>query len=179
MRIDRLRQEFDLQVEWCVYPLHPEVPDEGMSLYDLFYGRIDIDSVIARLEGVATELQLPFGERTMTYNSRKAQELGKWAGDQGQAEPFHKAVYNAYFAEGQNIGLIDVLTATAEAVGLDPGGAKEALESGRYAARVEEDWARASELGVTAVPTSIFQGEALVGFQDYEGFRRLILGNSD
>ena len=77
MRTDRLRQEFDLEIEWSVYPLHPEVPDEGMSLYDLFYGRIDIDSVLARLEGIAAELELPFGKRTMTYNSRKAQELGK------------------------------------------------------------------------------------------------------
>ena len=178
MRIDRLRQEFDLQIEWSVYPLHPEVPDEGMSLYDLFYGKIDVDSILARLEEIAEELQLPFGPRTMTYNSRKAQELGKWAEEMGCGEPFNKAVYHAYFAEGKNIGQIDILTDIAKAVGQNSEAAREAIESGRYAAKVEEDWNKAAELGVTAVPTSLYGEESLVGFQDYAAFQRLIQGSS-
>jgi predicted DsbA family dithiol-disulfide isomerase len=174
VRIDRLRQEFDLQVEWLVYPLHPEIPDEGMSLYDLFHGRIDIDSVLARLEGIAAELKLPFCNRTMTYNSRKAQELGKWAEERGSGELFHKAVYHAYFAEGENIAQIDQLAAIAASVGLNPDEARQAIESGRYGAMVDEDWLKSGEFGVTAVPTSIYQDEALVGFQEYEAFQRLI-----
>ena len=174
MRIDRLNQEFDLQIEWSGYPLHPEIPDEGMSLYDLFNGRIDVDSVISRLEGVAADLKLPFGKRTMTYNSRKAQELGKWAEEIGFGEEFHQAVYHAYFADGKNIGQLDILLATAKTVGLDPEEARQVIESGRYAAKVDEDWNRAAELGVTAVPTSIYQRKHLVGFQDYEEFQKLI-----
>lgn len=174
MRTDRLREEFDLQIDWSVYPLHPDIPGEGMSLYDLFYGRIDVDSVIARLEGIAAELELPFGKRTMTYNSRKAQELGKWAEEMGAGEPFHMAIYHAYFAEGKNIGQPDILTATAASVGLDSDEAKQVIESGRYAAAVDADWTKAGELGVTAVPTTLYQGEALVGFQEYEAFQLLI-----
>jgi len=174
VRIDRLRQEFDLQIEWLVYPLHPEIPDEGMSLYDLFHGRIDIDSVLARLAGIAAELELPFGNRTMTYNSRKAQELGKWAEDQGAGELFHKAVYHAYFAEGENISQIDLLASVAASVGLNPDEARQALGSGRYGKMVDADWRKAGEFGVTAVPTSIYQGDSLVGFQEYEAFQRLI-----
>ena len=178
MRTDRLRQEFNLKIKWSVYPLHPEVPDAGMSLYDLFYGRIDVDSVLARLEGIATELQLPFGERTMTYNSRKAQELGKWAEEKGAGEAFHMAVYHAYFAEGENIGQLEVLTTIAKSVGLSPDEARQALESERFAAVVDADWAQAGQLGVTAVPTCIYDGEALVGFQDYAAFQQLILKRS-
>jgi predicted DsbA family dithiol-disulfide isomerase len=177
VRIDRLRQNFDLQIEWSVYPLHPEVPDEGMSLYDLFYGKIDVDSVLSRLEGIADELSLPFGHRTMTYNSRKAQELGKWAEEMGCGEAFHRAVYHAYFAEGKNISRIDILTDIAQTVGQNPEVAREAIESGRYAAKVEADWNKASILGVTAVPTSIYGEEALVGFQEYDAFQRLIQGS--
>ena len=178
MRIDRLRQEFNPQIEWSVYPLHPEIPDEGRSLYDLFYGKIDVDSVIARLEGIAADLSLPFGPRTMTYNSRKAQELGKWAEEMGCGELFHMAVYQAYFAEGKNIGQIDILTDLAKAVGQNPEAAREAIESGRYAAMVDTDWNKAAELGVTAVPTSLYGEESLVGFQDYDAFQRLIQGSS-
>jgi predicted DsbA family dithiol-disulfide isomerase len=174
VRIDRLRQEFDLQIEWSVFPLHPEIPDAGMSLEDLFNGQVDIAAVIARLEKIAADLELPFGARVMTYNSRKAQELGKWAEEMGQGESFHMAVYHAYFAEGKNIGQLEVLTTIAAAVGLDPVAARQVIESGRYAAAVESDWKMASELGVTAVPTSLYQGRSLVGFQEYEAFRRLI-----
>ena len=179
MRTDRLRQEVDLQIKWAVYPLHPEVPDEGMSLYDLFYGRIDVDSVIARLEGIAAELNLPFGNRTMTYNSRKAQELGKWAEEMDVGEPFHMAIYHAYFAEGKNIGQLDVLIATAATVGLNPDEAKQVIETGRYAAMVDADWAKAQELGVTAVPTCLYQEKALVGFQDYSAFQQLVESPGD
>ena len=59
--------------------------------------------MLARLRQVARELDLPFGERKMTFNSRLAQELGKWAEDQGRGDAFHHAVFLAYFQRGENI----------------------------------------------------------------------------
>ena len=54
---------------------------------NLFAGRpVDIPGMLTRLRQVARELDLPFGDRTMTYNSRLAQELGKWAGTQEGGE---------------------------------------------------------------------------------------------
>lgn len=173
MRIERLRQRHALQIDWRAYPLHPEVPDAGMRLYDLFYGRIDLESVLARLEGVAAELGLPLAERTMTYNSRRAQELGKWATAQGIGEAYHQAVYHAYFAAGRNIARPEVLTAICADLGLDPAAASAALESGDYAEAVDADWQLASERGVTAVPTVQLGDATLVGFQDDAAYERL------
>ena len=135
--------------------------------------------MLAHLKKTADGLGLPFGERPSTYNSRRAQELGKWAEEMGAGEPFHKAIYHAYFAEGKNIGQLDILVAAATGVGLDADETKQVIESGRYAARVDADWAKASELGVTAVPTCIYQEKALVGFQDYEAFQQLIQNTND
>ena len=45
---------------------------------------------------------LPYGERTHTYNSRLAQELGKWA-DACGVEAIHDILYRAYFVENRNI----------------------------------------------------------------------------
>lgn len=177
MRTDRLREEFDLSIRWSVFPLHPETPDEGRNLADLFAGRFDIDAMMQRVHQVARELDLPFGQRTRTFNSRRAQELGKWAQEEGVGEAFNMAVYRAYFIDGRNIALPEELAAIAGGVGLDAEQALQVITSQRYAAAVDADWQRAAELGVTAVPTGIYQQRALVGFQPYAHYRRLITMN--
>lgn len=176
MRIDKLQQEFELKIRWSVFPLHPNTPDEGMSLDDLFAGQMDIKAMLSRLKQVAAELELPFGNRSHTYNSRQAQELGKWSEESGKGEAFHRAVYRAYFADGAIISRPEVLTTIAESIGLDPGGASQVLNDGRYAATVNADWQRANALAVTAVPTALYQDRRLVGYQSYDAFRQLITG---
>ncbi len=119
MRTDRLAREYPLTCDGPSSPLHPETPEEGRELADLFAGReADIPAMLARLEKVAAEVGLSLARRTRTYNSRRAQELGKWAESLGQGEPFHRAVYHAYFAEGRNIALTDELLRIAESAGL-------------------------------------------------------------
>ncbi len=174
MRIEKLRREFDLDVRWSVFPLHPNTPDDGMSLNDLFAGQMDIAAMLTRLKGVAGELGLPFGARSHTYNSRRAQELGKWVEEEGQGEAFHKTVYRAYFVDGKNIARPDVLAELIEGLDLDKEKALRVLEDDSYAAAVNADWQRAGELGVTAVPTAIYKDRQLVGFQQYDAFRRLV-----
>ena len=39
MRIEKLKAEHDVKVEWVHFPLHPDTPAEGRSLADLFAGR--------------------------------------------------------------------------------------------------------------------------------------------
>jgi predicted DsbA family dithiol-disulfide isomerase len=175
VRTDRLREEFGLEFRWSVFPLHPETPDGGQELTDLFAGRYDIEAIMQRCKSVAMELKLPFGDRTRTYNSRRAQELGKWAEVQGTGEDFHMEVYRAYFADGLNIAKPDILAGIAESVGLDPDKALQIIDKRSYAAHVDDDWKRASELGVTAVPTSLYRQQALVGFQAYASYRQLIV----
>ncbi len=174
MRTDRLREEFDLQFRWSVFPLHPETPEEGRELSDLFAGHMDIDAMLQRLYRVADELGLPIGKRSRTYNSRRAQELGKWAEEQGAGEAFNMAVYHAYFVDGRNIALPEELVSIAAALGLDTEMARQVMDKRSHAGAVDADWQRAAELGITAVPTSIFQERALVGFQPYAYYRRLI-----
>ena len=174
MRTDRLREEFDLNIRWSVFPLHPETPEEGRDLHDLFAGRVDIDAMLKRLYQVADELGLPIGKRIRTYNSRRAQELGKWAEEMGVGEAFHNAVYRAYFVDGRNIALPEELTIIAREVGLDPEMALEVIDKQSHTDAVDADWQRAAGFGVTAIPTSIFRQRTLVGFQSYANYRKLI-----
>jgi len=174
VRIEQLRHEFELDVRYTLFPLHPETPEEGMTLHDLFQGRFDINAIMMRLRSVSSELGLPFGDRTRTFNSRNAQELGKWAEVQGMVEPFHQAVYQAYFVDGKNIARIEVLLELAGNLGLDRVSAEQALHEHRFAEAVDADWQRARDMGITAVPTVIYRGRQLVGFRPYEDFRNLV-----
>lgn len=161
-------------MRYTLFPLHPETPEDGISLDELFAGHFDVNAMMKRLHQVAQELELPFGERTHTYNSRNAQELGKWAEEHGLKEAFHDAVYRAYFVEGLNIAQVRILTELAATLGLDKREAETVLEERRYASAVDADWQRVRTMGITAVPTSVYDDKKLVGFTSYNDCRKLI-----
>lgn len=175
MRTDRLQQEYGIELRWNVFPLHPDTPEEGMELAEMFAGReVMIRDMQARLLQIATAEGLPLTQRTRTCNSRRAQELGKWAESLGRGDEFRRAVYHAYFVEGVNIGLIEELVKIAAAVGLPPAEAEAALTARSFAAAVDADWKRAGDLRITAVPTHLCGNRRLAGFSSYDEFVRLI-----
>ena len=165
MRTDRLHREYGVELRWSVFPLHPETPPEGRELAELFAGREEmIRDMQLRLLQIAAAEGLPLTERTRTYNSRRAQELGKWAESRGLGDRFRHAVYRAYFVEGSNIARVDELLRIAAAVGLPPDEGRAVLAEQSFAAAVDADWQRAAELGITAVPTHLCGGQRLAGF---------------
>lgn len=176
MYTEQLRQEFDLELRWTVFPLHPETPEQGQALEQLFAGRVDIPSLLARLKQVADSLELPFGARTHTYNSRRAQELGKWAEQQGRGAAFRAAVYHAYFVAGRNIAKPTELAAIVTTLGLSGEEALRVLDEQSFANAVDADWQRSRSLGVSSVPTLRYEKCSLVGLQEYAAYRRLISG---
>jgi predicted DsbA family dithiol-disulfide isomerase len=170
-----LEQEFDIEISWTAFPLHPETPQEGLTLEELFAGRpINVGQVRDRLTRVAAELGLPFGNRVKTYNSRLAQELGKLAEKQGYGRQFHMAAFKAYFADGLNIALESTLMALGTSVGLTADQVRDALENRTFKFAVDEDWNRSYQMGVTAVPTFMLNGMSLVGAQPYEKLVQLM-----
>lgn len=157
------------------YPLHPSTPDEGLELAELFAGRnMDLDAMQARMKMLMREEGLEYGDRTRTYNSRLAQELGKWA-DQAGAPQIHDAFYRAYFVEGTNLARIDALVQVAERVGLPGDEARRVLETRAMRDAVDADWARARSLGITGVPTFAVDRRGVVGAQPYEVLERLVV----
>jgi len=130
-----------------------------------------------QLTRTARDLDLPFGKRQMTYNSRLAQELGKFAEQQQQGDEFHNAAFRAYFADGLNIGLISTLTELGASVGLPRETTREVLEKRLFKEAVDKDWTRSHQMGVTAVPTFMMNGMSLVGAQPYEKLAQMVKAN--
>jgi predicted DsbA family dithiol-disulfide isomerase len=175
VRIERLRVEHNVKIEWVHFPLHPETPAEGRSLADLFAGRsVDVVTMQAQMKARMAAEGLPYGDRTMTYNSRLAQELGKWGDTQPGGEAIHDALFRAYFVETRDISRPEVLLDIVGRVGLPVEGARHVLEQRTLKAAVDADWALARRYGVTGVPTFVAGGYGVVGAQPYEALEQLV-----
>ena len=175
MRIERLVSEYQLEVEWIHFPLHPETPPEGKSLAELFAGRnFDLEGMLARLRQVAESQGLPWGDRTHTYNSRLAQELALWADTEHPGSGIHDALFRAYFVDGLNLHDLEVLVKVATSVGLPTENARSVVTERRFKNAVDEHWQSSREAGVTGVPTFVVEGLAVVGAQPYEMLERLV-----
>lgn len=162
-------------MQWRTFPLHPETPEEGQLLEDLFKTSPEkIKTMVAQLRLTALNLGLPFGERTKTYNSRLAQELGLWAEDMGKGELFHNLAFKAYFADGENLAKSSVLLDLAKKAGLHPEEAEAIITNRTYRQKVDKDWADSRFMGITAVPTFLLGQHKLVGAQSYEAFTQLM-----
>jgi predicted DsbA family dithiol-disulfide isomerase len=166
-----LRREYDVDVEWRAFELHPGIPPEGQlipwSPERIARGR-------SHFEELAREAGLEVGPRAHWYNSDLAHEASAWARDRGYGETLHREIYRAYFIRDENIGSIEVLTSLASNLDLDAEDLRGALQDRRYHEHVREEYAEAREVGVTAVPTFVADGYAIVGAHPYETFRRLM-----
>ena len=147
------------------FPLHPETPAEGKPRN--MGGPSRVDAMLER-EG------LPFNERKFSYNSRMAQELAKWAEREGRGDAFNDAVFRAYFVDTLNIGQPEVLLELVEEAGLPVEEARRVMSDRTFQQPVNDDWQRCYSLGVTAVPTYLSEGLAIVGAEPYEQLERLV-----
>jgi predicted DsbA family dithiol-disulfide isomerase len=166
VRIEKLRTDHGVKIQWVHFPLHPETPPEGQSLEELFRGRnVDRKAMHAQMKARMDAEGLPYGERTMTYNSRLAQELGKWADTQPGGDGLHDALFRAYFVDARDISRPDVLLEIA---------GREVLEKRTFKAAVDEDWNLSRQIGVTGVPTFVAGRYGVVGAQPYETLEALV-----
>ena len=54
MGIEKLKSRYEVVIRWRAFPLHPETPEEGLTLEELFAGRdISVPAVLRRLRKVA------------------------------------------------------------------------------------------------------------------------------
>jgi predicted DsbA family dithiol-disulfide isomerase len=175
VRIEKLKQTFNIEVKLVHFPLHPDTPMEGKSVAEMYAARgMDPKAMYERMKGLMDVEGLPYGQRTYTYNSRRAQEVGKWADTQPGGEAIHDVLYKTYFVDNHNIGDIEVLVRIADSVGLSGDEVRQVIEEGRFKGAVDADWAKSREYGVTGVPTFVAGGYGVVGAQPYEAIAHML-----
>ena len=174
-RLKKLVQDYDIAVQLVHFPLHPETPAKGRTLLELFRcGPEEIVAKNTRMKGLMAAEGLPYGERSHTYNSRLAQEVGSWAETQPGGNAIHDKFFEAYFVEGRDVGDVEVIVDVVKSVGLDEQEARAVLAERRFKDAVDADWEKSRNYGVTGVPTFVSNGQGLVGAQPYEALQKFI-----
>jgi predicted DsbA family dithiol-disulfide isomerase len=166
--VARLRDEYDLVVDWRGFPLHPGTPVGGMPLTALFSAE-RVPAVKEHMRQFAAR----FGVTGIVHpdrmpNTRRVLAMAEYARAQGVLEEFRRAGMEAHWRHGKDLESNDDLRAIAESVGLDGAAALAASEDPRYVAEIDRKLAEAAEHGVTGIPTFFIGDEVVVGCQPYE-----------
>jgi predicted DsbA family dithiol-disulfide isomerase len=170
---EQARREFDADVVWLPFDLHPEYPPEGIPLADLHrrygIGVGERDPLRERFAAAGLEYNRP----EVVPNTRLALRLSELARERGLHQTFHDRLMAAYWSEATNIGDPEELRRLAAEVGLD------AEEVGRviadpdaYLDFVEDSTRQAFSAGINAVPAFVLDRRLIVlGAQPLEVFR--------
>jgi protein-disulfide isomerase len=102
-------------------------------------------------------------------NAKIAAEASMAANEQGKFWPMHDKMF-------ANQGALDrqALEGYAKEIGLDMGKFKSALDTNKFAARVEADSAAGNAVGANGTPTFFINGREFVGAQPFESFKSII-----
>ncbi|MDH3559897.1 MAG: DsbA family protein [Gammaproteobacteria bacterium] len=160
LRLDRLREEFELKINWCFLEIHPDTPAAGMPVTGLGYSDPLWRQMVDNLESLAREEGVRFRPHEFTTNSHQALLLAEAAKEDGSAVFYrlHRRLFEAFFTEGKNIGDSGVLTGLAREAGVAVATLERAWTDSRYEQRLAEYLAAARDLEVRATPT-VFFGE--------------------
>lgn len=176
VRLDRLRDDYDLKINWCFLEIHPDTPAEGMTISALGYQDETWQQMMDNLSRLAQEEEITFQPHTFTTNSHKSLLLAEAAKEAG-ADVFyalHRRLFEAFFTEGQNIGDEAVLTTLAHESGVPDDVLSRAWTDERYEGRLQQYLAAARELDVRATPTVFFgEKQRLDGALPLSTFRKL------
>lgn len=165
VRLDRLRDEYELRVNWCFLEIHPDTPEQGMPLERLGYEPEVRQRMMDNLARMAEENGLPLMDRDFTTNSHRALLLAEAAKAAG-AETFyrlHRRLFEAYFGEARNIGEEAVLRELARETGVPEAVVESAWSDPAFEQRLLQNLRAATELGVRATPTFYIGAERIDG----------------
>ncbi len=119
----------------------------------------------------AKDVRIVFRNQPLPFhnNAKPAAEASMAANEQGKFWPMHDKM----FGNQQALDRAS-LEKYAQEIGLDMGKFKAALDSGKFAKRVEDDSAAGMAVGANGTPTFFINGRQFVGAQPFEAFKGVI-----
>lgn len=173
VRLARLRDEYDLKVNWSMVEIHPETPAQGRPVDELGYPPEQWNAMMGELGTMAQSEAIVIRPHTFTTNSHQALLLAEAAKEQGGAVFYalHHRLFTAYFGDGLNIGDTDVLRQLAAESGVTPDTVERAWTDPQYPTRLRHNLKAAQELEVTGTPTFFIGTRKLTGALSVETLR--------
>lgn len=167
----------EVEVVYRPYQLDPAAPAEAEPMLEYLERRFGANARAmagrvaenARGEGLVMDY-----DRGLAVNTLDAHRL-LWLAEREHGPEVQRAVatglFEAHFSRGSDVGDPEVLAGIAAAAGMDAGRVREYLASDEGAREVREEIAGAQRLGITAVPTFVFEEKyAVQGAQPTSAF---------
>jgi predicted DsbA family dithiol-disulfide isomerase len=166
-------------VTYRPFLLDPSTPAEGADLRQRLrakYG-MDPEAMFGRVEAAARSSGIPldFSKVRRTPWTIPAHTLLRHAIAKGTQRALLKALFEAYFLEGRDIGEPDVLASLASRHGFEVDEAVRIARDDRELEQTREESAEAAAQGIRGVPFFVFDGRlAVSGAQTPEVLRAAI-----
>jgi len=172
------RPQYEPRITWRPFELNPELPIDGVERAAFMAAKPDQDqdetnAELARL-GQAIGIQFRFDLISRVPNTRRSHLLIAHAARYGLQGSVKDRIMRAYFEEGRDVGDLEELVRLGGEAGLVESEARNAL-----ILRAGQDGVVAAErhaavLGITGVPTYIFDGQYTIsGAQEVAIFARV------
>jgi predicted DsbA family dithiol-disulfide isomerase len=183
-RIERamaLRPDVKFDVTWRPYRLDPSIPREGVdrrAYLKAKFGDSPRTSAMGdaiRSEGASEGIAFAFDKIAKSPNTLDSHRLIRWAASAGVQNDVVDRLFQAYFLEGQDIGSSAVLSEVADNAGMDGDLVAKLLAGDADLESVEREAGLANEMGITGVPTFIFDSKFMIsGAREAELLARII-----
>jgi len=183
-RIERamaLRPDVTFEVFWRPYRLDPTIPREGVdrrAYLKAKFGDTPRSSAMRdaiRSEGAGEGIEFAFDRIAKSPNTLDSHRLVRWSASAGVQDQVVERLFRAYFIEGKDIGDAAVLAAVAADAGMDGELVASLLGSDADLESVEREAGLANEMGITGVPTFIFDSKLMIsGAREAELLARVI-----
>ena len=172
--VEKLKAEYNVDVEWRPFYLYFDTPPEGRELPD-YVKRARANGSEEHLRSMANANGMEFESTERIYNTRIAHEATEYAREHGLGNEFHKIVFRKVYAEKQDPSNWAVLRSAAGEAGLKADEMQREVAGEKYKLNVEEQVKWAYQIGVTGVPTYVINDRyAVVGAQPYEVFKNAL-----
>jgi len=177
----RARPDIRAELTWRPFLLNPDLAPQGVPWQEYLVRKFGGEERAHRLHGTIAELgraegiEFRFDRIRRVPHSLDAHRLVRWAGRYDMADPMVDALFEAYFAQGVDIGDAGVLADIAARLGLDSVAARRFLATVAEVEAVHTDNLRAHRLGINGVPCFVVAGRhAIAGAQEPEVLDRLL-----
>ena len=175
------RPHYEPRVTWRAFELNPDLPWEGVERAGYLAAKIGDGARISEMEdalvrhGEAIGLKFRFDLIERMPNSRRSHLLIAHAARYGLQGKINDRVMRAYFQEGVDIGDLEELVRLGVEGGLAERETRSALVLREGQDGVVAAERHAAALGISAVPTYIFDGQyTLSGAQEPSNLARIL-----
>ena len=181
--------ELEVEILFRPFELDPTIPAGGTDYKAYMKQKFGSDQSKDRANQMrdaliqyGEELGIPFDFERITWrpNSFNAHRLVRWAQGQNLGMAAKEAMFEAFFANGEDIGDHEVLVTVAARIGLDSNLVSDLLAGDADVQRTREEQNLFRQMGISGVPTFIAHRQiAVQGAESAEKLARFLKTAAD